>query len=63
MLEKTEGLMKNEQPETQATLDTQDIGRTQTKQTNATQDRKKDEQHGLHQKQGVNPDGKQFLYP
>ena len=41
MLEKTEGLMKNEQPETQATLDTQDIGRTQTKHTNATQDRKK----------------------
>jgi len=45
-----------ENPETLTTLVTQDTGRRQTKQkTQYNAENSKDEQHGPHQKPGVNP--------
>ena len=45
-------------PETLATLDTQDIGQRQTKQQQKNR-KQKDEQHGPHQKPGVNSDARE----
>ena len=45
-------------PQTLETIGTQDTGWRQTKHKNTTQKTKKDEQHGSHQKLGVNPGGR-----